>query len=99
MIKTQSRLLALVILLSCLGPHVCADPIDFSEGWSEQRFSVFSSNEFEPSGETLHIRSDGTVSMFWSRLPPALWDSTQTPFGIGRSSRVGAAHRPHSQRW
>ena len=76
MIKTQSQLLALVIFL-CTSAHVSAKPIDFSDGWSEQRFSVFSSNEFEPSGETLHIRSNGTASMFWSRLPSALSDSTQ----------------------
>lgn len=76
MIKTQSQLLALVIFL-CTSAHVSAKPIDFSDGWSEQRFSVFSSNEFEPSEETLHIRSNGTASMFWSRLPSALSDSTQ----------------------
>ena len=76
MIKTQSQLLALVIFL-CTSAHVSADPVDFSDGWSEQRFSLFSSNEFEPSGETLHIRSNGTASMFWSRLPSALSDSTQ----------------------
>jgi hypothetical protein len=76
MIKTQSQLLALAIFL-CTSAHVSAKPIDFSDGWSEQRFSVFSSNEFEPSGETLHIRSNGTASMFWSRLPSALSDSTQ----------------------
>jgi len=76
MIKTQSQLLALVIFL-CTSAHVSAKPIDFSDGWSEQRFSVFSSNEFEPSGETLHIRSNGTASLFWSRLPSALSDSTQ----------------------
>ena len=74
MIKT--KLISLLILLSAW-TSACADQIDFSDGWSEQRFSLFSSNEFEPNGETLHIRSDGTVSMFWSRLPPALWDSTQ----------------------
>ena len=77
MIKTQSQRLALVIVL-CAAAHVSAEAIDFSDGWSEQRFSVFSSNEFEPSGETLHIRSDGTVSIFWSRLPSALSHSTQT---------------------
>ena len=76
MIKTQNQLLALVIFL-CTSAHVSAKPINFSDGWSEQRFSVFSSNEFEPSGETLHIRSNGTASMFWSRLPSALSDSTQ----------------------
>jgi len=76
MIKTQSQLLALVIFL-CTSVHVSANLIDFSDGWSEQRFSVFSSNEFEPSGKTLHIRSNGTASMFWSRLPSALSDSTQ----------------------
>ena len=77
MIKTQSQRLALFIVL-CTAAHVSAEEIDFSDGWSEQRFSVFSSNEFEPSGETLHIRSDGTVSMLWSRLPSALSHSTQT---------------------
>ena len=74
MIKSRRRPLSLVILL-CTSAYVSADQVDFSEGWREQRFSLFSSNEFEPSEETLHIYSDGTVSMFWSRLPSALSDS------------------------
>ena len=74
MIKSRRRPLSLVILL-CTSAYVSADQVDFSKGWSEQRFSLFSSNEFEPSEETLHIYSDGTVSMFWRRLPSALSDS------------------------
>ena len=87
MIKTQSQRLALVIVL-CTSADVSAEPVDFSDGWSEQRFSLFSSNEFEPSGETLHIRSDGTVSMFWSRLPSALSDSNQTQWDWEVTSSV-----------
>ncbi len=39
----------------------CRSGCGFSDGWREQRFSLFSSNEFEPSGETL-------VSVRWDRL-------------------------------
>ena len=74
MIKTQ--FISLLMFL-CSWTYIAADQVDFSDGWREQRFSLFSSNEFEPSGETLGIGSDGTVSMFWSRLPARLWGSNQ----------------------
>ena len=61
----------------CSGTYISADQVDFSDSWIEQRFSLFSGNEFETSGKTLRISSDGTVSMFWSRLPVTLWDSNQ----------------------
>ena len=75
MAKTQTQWLSLILFL-WTWTYVSANQVDFSNGWREQRFSFFSSNEFEPRGETLHIRSDGTVSMFWSRLPLGLADST-----------------------
>ena len=58
MIKTQ-RISLLMFL--CSWTYIAADQVDFSDGWREQRFSLFSNNEFEPSGETLGIGSDGTV--------------------------------------
>ena len=74
MIKTQ--FISLLMFL-CSGTYISADQVDFSDSWIEQRFSLFSGNEFETSGKTLRISSDGTVSIFWSRLPATLWDSNQ----------------------
>jgi len=41
--------------------------VDFS-GWTEQRFSLFSSNDFTQAGESLGVRSDGAVSLLWTRV-------------------------------
>ena len=48
--------------------------IRFDGGWTEQRFSLFSSNDYEQAGEVLRVGSDGTVSLLWTPLPEALWD-------------------------
>ena len=43
--------------------------VQFGDQWQEQRFSLFSSNDFGLSGETLRVGSDGTVSLLWTKLP------------------------------
>lgn len=43
--------------------------VQFGDQWQEQRFSLFSSNDFGLSGETLQVGSDGTVSLLWTKLP------------------------------
>ncbi len=47
------------------------------EGWTEQRFSLFSSNVWQQSPNQISVQSDGTVSLLWKALPPRLWDVTQ----------------------
>ena len=63
---------ALAALL--LGPAAAgAMDIRFDGGWTEQRFSLFSSNTFEQAGEVLRVASEGTVSLLWTPLPEPLW--------------------------
>lgn len=64
--------------LVALAPTVAlAQQIQFGPGWTEQRFSMFSSNDYSLGGDTLAVRSDSTVSLLWSRLPQSMWDARQ----------------------
>jgi hypothetical protein len=38
-------------------------------GWKEQKFSLFSSNDFVAASDGLDIISEGTVSLLWSAVP------------------------------
>lgn len=67
--------ISLVLALSIAPAVVSAQQVMFDKGWKEQRFSMFSSNEFSLDGESLGVRSDGTVSLLWTALPPSVWDS------------------------
>lgn len=49
-----------------------ASAIDF-RGWTEQRFSVFSSNDYRQAGDRLGVISDGSVSLLWTRLSEQQW--------------------------
>ncbi|MCC1480535.1 DUF3047 domain-containing protein [Roseibaca sp. Y0-43] len=49
--------------------------LEFS-GWTEQRFSMFSSNSYQQGGNRLDVTSRGTVSLLWTRLAPSQRDST-----------------------
>ncbi|MGB5865345.1 MAG: DUF3047 domain-containing protein [Sulfitobacter sp.] len=52
-----------------------AGPVTFSNGWKEQRLSVFSSNDYT-FGSNLGMVSDGSVSIAWTRVPRGDWDSS-----------------------
>lgn len=69
---------ALALLLVALAPGIAAaQQVSFGDRWTEQRFSMFSGNRFALDGDTLGVRSDGTVSLVWTRLPEQLWDKRQ----------------------
>ncbi|MGG7565880.1 DUF3047 domain-containing protein [Rhodovulum sp. DZ06] len=63
------RALAFAASLLAAAP-AAANPVGF-DGWTEQRFSLFSSNDFAADGDALSVRSDGTVSLLWTALPAA----------------------------
>jgi len=44
-------------------------------GWTEQKFSLFSSNTWEQGRDRVNVASDGTASMIWTALPEAEWDT------------------------
>jgi hypothetical protein len=48
-----------------------ATPVSFDDGWTEQRFSLFSSNEYTLGGDTLSVRADGTASLMWAPVATA----------------------------
>lgn len=68
-------MLRTALALSLLATPALAGPVDFSRGWQEQRLSLFSSNTYS-FGQTLQMTSEHTVSIAWSRVPQADWDST-----------------------
>ena len=70
------RLFTSTLLASALCAGVAAaGPVSFASGWSEQRLSLFSSNDYR-FGNQLSMTSDGAVSIAWTRLPRAEWNAT-----------------------
>jgi len=49
-------------------------PVSFSTGWKEQRLSLFSSNDYS-FGQDLGLVSEGSVSIAWSPVGRADWDT------------------------
>ncbi len=52
-----------------------ADRIPFDNGWKEQGFSLFSSNDYSLNGRSMGIVSDGTVSMIFRAVPEIDWQA------------------------
>ena len=52
-----------------------AGQVSFANGWQEQRLSLFSSNDFS-FGQNLGLVSEGSVSIAWTRVDRANWDTT-----------------------
>jgi hypothetical protein len=52
-----------------------ANAVTFDGGWREQRFSLFSSNDYTQAGDSLRVASDGTVSLLWTALPDVFRDA------------------------
>lgn len=67
------RRLILTLIALTLPLSAVAQQVRFSSGWKEQKFALFSSNEYAPAGNSLSVASDGTVSLLWTRLPESLW--------------------------
>lgn len=66
---------ATLFATSLLAVTASAGPVSFASGWSEQKLSVFSSNDYR-FGNQLSMVSDGSVSIAWTRLPRADWTAT-----------------------
>lgn len=66
------RLILPALLAVSLASAALSGPVSFANGWSEQRLKLFSSNDYS-FGDNLGIRSDGSVSLAWTRLPRSEW--------------------------
>ncbi|WP_439155648.1 DUF3047 domain-containing protein [Yoonia sp.] len=66
------RLILPVLLAVSIAFPALSGPVSFGNGWSEQRLKLFSSNDYS-FGDNLGIRSDGSVSLAWTRLAQSEW--------------------------
>lgn len=66
------RLFLSALLVMSTATSALSGPVSFGNGWSEQRLKLFSSNEYS-FGSNIGIRSDGSVSLAWTRLPRSEW--------------------------
>lgn len=65
--------LATTFALTTAAAH--AGPVSFASGWSEQKLSLFSSNDYN-FGQNLSMTSNGSVSIAWSRVAQSEWDTS-----------------------
>lgn len=65
--------LTTAIALTC-ATAVLGGPVSFANGWQEQRLSLFSSNDYR-FGQSLDLVSEGSVSIAWTRVDRASWDT------------------------
>ncbi len=68
------RLLLSAVFALGAAASATAGQVNFSNGWQEQRLSLFSSNDYT-FGQNLGLVSDGSVSIAWSRVDRADWDT------------------------
>lgn len=64
-------------LAALLATPVAAEPVRFDRSWKEQRFSLFSSNDYRFGGDALGVSSDGSVSLAYAPLPEGRWSATR----------------------
>lgn len=73
----QKVIMAVASCLALWSSAAGAQQVSFGKGWTEQRFSLFSSNEYSLNDQSLDVRSNGTASLLWSALPRAMWSGQQ----------------------
>ncbi|WP_424928851.1 DUF3047 domain-containing protein [Amaricoccus tamworthensis] len=69
------RVVVLSALLATLTSAASSAPVSFTNGWQEQRLSLFSSNDYD-FGTNLGMVSEGSVSIAWTRVARTEWAST-----------------------
>ncbi len=68
------RLFLIAAVASLTAFSAVAGPINFADGWREQRLSLFRSNDYT-FGQNLGLVSDGAVSIAWSRVDRIDWNA------------------------
>lgn len=70
------KTLILAATICALGAaSAAAHAVAFDRGWTEQKFSLFSRNEYGLNGNALDVSSDGSVSLVWNALPVSAWQN------------------------
>mgnify|MGYP001026025464 CR=1 FL=1 len=74
------RLLLSSVLAIFTAVSATAGPVNFSNGWQEQRLSLFSSNDYT-FGQNLGLVSEGSVSIAWTRVGREDWGTNGASWG------------------
>lgn len=64
----------LLIAATLAASTATAGPVSFSNGWNEQKLSLFSNNRYS-FGTALSMASDGGVSIAWKRIAQDDWQA------------------------
>ena len=75
--------------LISFGSSALAASVSLSEGWKNQRLSLFSKNDYD-FGQSLGIASDGAVSIAWRKLPRSFWETERASWNWSVSQSVPA---------
>jgi hypothetical protein len=75
--------------LISFGSSALAASVSLSEGWKNQRLSLFSKNDYD-FGQSLGIASDGAVSIAWRKLPRSFWEAERASWNWSVSQSVPA---------
>jgi hypothetical protein len=59
-------------LLTLAATSTAANPFP---NWTEQKFALFSSNDYTATANAVDVQSAGTVSMLWTALAPSDWST------------------------
>lgn len=59
-------------LFTLAASNAVANPMT---SWTEQKFALFSSNDYTATETSVDVQSVGTVSMLWTALPPSDWST------------------------
>ena len=66
------NLIAALFILAA--SNAAANPMT---NWTEQKFALFSSNDYTATETSVDVQSAGTVSMLWTALPASDWSTRQ----------------------
>lgn len=69
------RRAVLAAILMLTASVAAAQTVSFDGSWQEQGFLRLSSNDYQQNGRSLDVRSDGTVSVLYRRLPESAGDA------------------------
>lgn len=84
------KLLAAGLVIALLGLPAASETIRFDKKWVEQGFLRLWSNDYDLKGNSVHVGSDGTVSLLYWRAPESLRGATKAAWKWAVSESVKA---------
>jgi len=78
------------LLASLVATPALSGSVPFDGYWKEQRFSLFSKNNYGLNGNRLDVGSNGSVSMVYTQLNEADWNSTSAKWSWSVAQGVPA---------